>query len=619
MSKIKQTHSGMIASITNFFAGLGKKDLQVKASTDKSEQASLTARQVRKVCDATKYNYEKMKKVRKTSKEMREQFMSHLVADTEEIVVINKLQDAVRIWLQNMASGDPRVSIEAKYPQLRAFAANFERATNEHLLEIDLGNTLVEAVTNAFFDVGVLKTGLGEGAPEIFELDGEMIDPGRPFTEVIHIDDFVIDMSAKTPDKIDMIGHRYYRPKAWVREMTRQRDKDNEDTGIEDRMESEMQPEEKLSGAREGDDDSKIYDMVPIWEIYLPKENKIVNFVDGSEKPLAIWKWEGPEGGPYNILGWLYSPGHPLPIPPVSNIYQLHLFLNDMVQKTGRQARNQKSMVLVEQGSEKAGEIIRDNNDNAIAVVPAGTLDKVKEVKYGGADPMSQQSVLWAGQVIDVEGGNLTTLGGTGPSAETARGDAMIHENASALIRFFQLGLFKVAKKVLRKHCWWVWTEDIRGFDGEAEIEGTGITVPWSFTPEEREGDFLDYNFDIDPNSMVGQTPMEKASAMMEMLNGVVLPNADFWMQLGYMPNIESIKFICKQRNIPFDLLFSAMDPAMQEQLMKQAGDPTSMPPRMKQSHTINERISRPGTTPQGNENVMMQSLGKMAAMGGGA
>lgn len=615
-NNILNTHSGMLAGIHDFFTRRSKKDLQVKAEADDADSPSITKRQIRKVVDAVKYNYKKMDKIRKISKEMRAEFLSHLITEKEKKVILNKMQDAIRIWLQNMASGDPRVSITSEYPQLRAFASNFERAVNNHLSEIDIGEAFIAAVTDAMFGVGVLKTGLGAGAEEVFELDGETVDPGRPFTEAIHIDDFVIDMNARSKDKIDLIGHRYLRPKAWINEMVMKRDRDGDGSGISDRMESEMQPEEKLSGARDGDDDSQLYDNVWVWEIYLPKENKMVLFADGSSTPLSVWKWEGPEGGPYDLLGWLYVPGYPLPVPIASNIYELHIFLNEMVRKTGRQAKNQKSVIAYERGAEKAAEIIGNSNDLGMVAVPPNTLDKMKELKSAGADPMSFQSVLWANQMIDDEGGNLKSLGGIGPSAETARGDAMIHENASALIQFMQIGFLKVSRKVLKKHAWWVWTEDIRGFGGDTEIPGADIWVPWSFTPEEREGNFLDYNLEITPNSMIGKTPSGKALEAMQFWNEMILPNQELIMQSGFIPNAaETFKYICKNKNLPFDIFFKALDPAMEQQMQERSS--TDAPPRLKQSHTINERISRPGTTPRGNDNVMMDNLSKIATSGG--
>jgi len=241
-------------------------------------------------------------------------------------------------------------------------------------------------------------------------------------------------------------------------------------------------------------------------------------------------------------------------------------------------------------------------------------LQQMENIKYGGADPLTMQALIWALQTTDTEGGNLQSLGGLGPSAETFRGDKLIHDTASTLIRFLQLGLLKTAKSVLRKHAWWTWTEDIRDFEGWTSVPGEHeIPIEWHFTAEEREGDFLDYNFNLVPHSLVDQTPQEKAQEVIELWHSMILPNAEMLMQDGHMPNaVETVRYVCKQRNVPFDILLKAMDPMMKQQLAGQVQPPA----RLKESHTVNERISRPGTTPGGNDNVMTQSLAKMATSG---
>ena len=98
------------------------------------------------------------------------------------------------------------------------------------------------------------------------------------------------------------------------------------------------------------------------------------------------------------------------------------------------------------------------------------------------------------------------------------------------------------------------------------------------------------------------------------MWHTMILPNAEMMMQAGYMPNAaETVRYICKQRNIPFDILLKEMDPMMKQQIQGQVEAPARL---NKSSHTVNERISRPGTTPNGNDNVMMQSLAKMNTSG---
>jgi len=284
------------------------------------------------------------------------------------------------------------------------------------------------------------------------------------------------------------------------------------------------------------------------------------------------------------------------------------------MRKVGRQANRQKEVLVAEQGAEKGAGIIRESSDGGVVIVPRGTLAQMETMKYGGADPLMMQALIWSLQTTDTEGGNLQSLGGLGPSAETFRGDKLIHDTASGLIRFLQLGLMRTAKSVLRKHAWWTWVEDIRDFKGWTSVPGEhDIPIEWHFTAEEREGDFLDYNFTLDPHSLVDRTPQEKAQGVMELWNNMILPSADMLMQSGQMPNAaETVRYICKQLNVPFDILLKEMDPAMKQQVLGQI----EAPQRLKTSHTVNERISRPGTTPNGNNNVMMQSLAKMGTSG---
>lgn len=614
------SHFGLWNSLRSFFTKKKKQKLQVAPSSAEFylDNGSMTLKQIHHLNEATTYNYEKMQKMRESSADIRRQYAGHLMvedgASEARPVIINKVQDAIRIWLQNMATGEPRTSIETEYPELRPFAFQFELAVNRHLSEILLGDVFMRGTMDAMFSVGIFKTGLGVGAPEVFEADGELIDPGRPFSDTVFVDDLMIDMSAKSFDKIDMIGDRYLRPKRWVEAMMKKARDGEPVATIEDRGQSERMPERMMSGVQEGDEAARIYDDVWVWDKYLPKENMMITIADGADEPIAVWEWDGPEGGPYDKLGWFDLPGYPLPIPPAASIYELHMFSNELMRKVGRQANRQKDVLVVEQGAEKGAGIIRKTNDGGIAIVPRGSLDQMKSVKYGGADPLMMQALIWALQTTDTEGGNLQTLGGLGPSAETFRGDKLIHDTASSLIRFLQLGLMRTAKSVLRKHAWWIWTEDIRGYGGWTSVPGEhDIPIEWSFTPEEREGDFLDYNFTLDPHSMVDRTPQEKAQGVIELWHNMILPNAEMLMQDGQMPNAaETVRYICKQLDVPYDVLLKEMDPAMKEQMAGQVQPPQ----RLKESHTVNERISRPGTTPNGNDNVMMQSLAKMGTSG---
>ena len=613
MGIIRQAHSYMANSLNRWFSKQAKNGMQVRPAGEVEMLSikSMGARQIKQLNDVVTYNLSLMENLRSADKEMRKQYVTHLFsrdgADKSQPVIINKMQDAVRIWLQNMATESPRLSIDTNHPDLRAQAWQYEHAVNQHLREIDIGEQFSIAVVDAMFGTGVFKTGLGAGSPQMIHDAGELIDPGRPFTDALSLQHVVLDMAARSWNGQSLIGDRYLRPKGWVKEMLKKSKRGEPFSGVEDLRESPRESEEPITG-HDNTNDHRLYDMVYVWDYYLPRERLVVTVPDDCDKPIATWEWDGPEGGPYDGLSYFPACDAPIGPPPGLSLFEMHMFINKTMRKVGRETNNFKNLLLYKLGAEKGAEAIRSASDQAVIGIPGQDLDNIQSVSYGGADPLLSRMLVWTLQLFDQEGGNLQSLGGLGPSAETFRGDKMINENASSLIRFLQLSLLKSARKVLKKHLWWIWTEDIRGYDGEAQLPGIDVSVPWSFTPEEREGDFLDYNFQIEPYSMQGRTPDEKAQIIMQVWGNIVQPSAEMLMQQGQMPNAAgTLQYLCKQYNIPTDVLVQAMDPQMRITLQQQQ---VASPSRLSQNkHTVNERVSRPGTTPQAQNNEMLRSL----------
>jgi len=607
-------------SLGNFWHKLSKKELQLRPMNDydtKRIDRRYTSSQIKNLGEIVKYNYDEMSILRDSSKAMREQYASHLFTkDVKNKVFINKMQDAVRIWTQNLITGDPRLSIETEHPELRNQGWALQHAVNMHLAECRIGEEFAQGVFNSFFGPGIFKTGLGAGAPLVFAEDGEGIDPGMAFTESIAFDDFVVDMAAKSPSKADVIGNRFLRPRAWVKEQVRKAASGAPFSGIDDKKESDMLGSDLISGHR-NDGDTRAYDMVYVWDWYLPKENMVITIPDGGQDPIALWEWDGPEGGLYDVLNLYPFSESPISPSPCMSLYELHMSINKLMRKTVRQTDRAKNVLVGEQSTKKAAETIADSNDGEIALVQPGMLEKMKSMNYGGADPAGGLMLNFILQTFDTEGGNLTSLGGLGPSAETFRGDKMINESASSLIKFFQTRLSDTASAVLGKHLWWVWTENIRDYDGSAEIPGTDIRVPWSFTAGEREGNFIDYNYKIAPYSMQNRTPDENTQKLMEIWNGFIMPSAEILMQSGMMPNAAGVaQYICKQQNIPVDIVLQAMDPKMrQESAQKMVQAPARLGG---DSNTTNTRVSVPGVTPQGEANKFSDGMSQLAASGQG-
>jgi len=71
---------------------------------------------------------------------------------------------------------------------------------------------------------------------------------------------------------------------------------------------------------------------------------------------------------------------------------------------------------------------------------------------------------------------------------------------------------------------------------GSGHVQGAGgITVTSVWKPGDREGKFLDYNFDIDVYSMQYQSPKSKLQSLNELVTGVYVPMVPMLMQQGGM------------------------------------------------------------------------------------
>jgi hypothetical protein len=93
-------------------------------------------------------------------------------------------------------------------------------------------------------------------------------------------------------------------------------------------------------------------------------------------------------------------------------------------------------------------------------------------------------------------------------------------------------------KKVLESIGWHLFYDPFIEIPIVKRVAGTPLQLEGMFTPEDREGDFLQYNFSIEPYSMKYQTPQEKLNAMRMIVQQDIIP---------LMPMLE-------QRQITFDI-----------------------------------------------------------------
>ena len=102
----------------------------------------------------------------------------------------------------------------------------------------------------------------------------------------------------------------------------------------------------------------------------------------------------------------------------------------------------------------------------------------------------------------------------------------MLFANASARVEDMRLQTQEFTRRIGEKLAWYLW------YDPLIELPLTkrsarGEEVPVTFSSREREGDFLDYQFEIVPHSMAPDTPTDRFRRTLEWIERVILPTAE--------------------------------------------------------------------------------------------
>lgn len=508
---------------------------------------------------------------------------------------VNLLEMGASIFMSQLAARAPSVLITTADPTLKPEAWEYEQAVNHRINEIRLERTLQAVVFDALFSMGIAKVGI----------EGDMLES---YVDRIDLDDWVHDMTARERSELTLAGHRYrmayedtqesddFTAEAKSRIKPDQRNIYNEDGD---------EKTETLSSGSEGGRDEYV-DHVLLWDIWLPREQRIVTFQEGAEqdKPLREMEWDGPEDGPFLYLTFTDLPSNIMPLPPAATWLDMHILLNLVYRKLGRQAEREKSVVAYEGGQGDDAARVRDANDGEF--VRVNQLNKIQEARYGGPDQATLAYGIHAYDRFSQMAGNLDALGGLGPQSGTYGQDQLIHAAASKRIVHMQHRMLAFVKDVVRHLAWYEWTDPIRK---RRLVKGEGtslsIEVPWSIAT--RKAEYLDFNFDIEPYSMQDESPGMKLQKLMQVFQQLIMPLAAAGelqrqnMALDLKRFLDNVFKLGNMQEFRDILIYYDNE--------GQQGAPGGAPRQA--AHTVRENVRRnvPSPSNSGKDEAMMQVL----------
>ena len=556
---------------------------------------------------AVGYSRQSLEVYRKNRIDVLRELVGNHYSDSgaDDKVPINLLELAINIYMQRLAAQAPQAEVTSDYPQLKEICTRAEISGNQLLDDMKLGDTLQMAVLGGILCQGIVKTGLNL---ENVEVGGENLQTGKTFAAYVSMDDWVQDMTAMDDEGSQFEGNFYYVsledaekmfPEYAGQFIEADRQTQDNEKKAHDISETSVSSQREEYKAR-----------VRLLDIYLPKEKVVLRCctndddIDPIKNVVATVDWSKRKRGPYHKLAFMRIDNNAMPVAPAMHWRDLHDLSNRIFRKLARQAERQKTVTGVQAGADADGNRVINANDGD--TIKLDNAQGVREFKYGGIQPESLGFLVMLKDLYSYMAGNLDVLGGLGAQSETLGQDQLLSASASMRIQKMQKTTITFVRGIIEDIFMYMWedplynptvTKKVKGFDD--------ISVQVPFGPEERQGEFLRLNIDIEPYSMQHTTPEAKLQGLRTIFTEFVAPLMPMMQAQGVSIDVEMLfRKIGKLGNIPElnDIIVYSNPQHEPQPQQAAAGKPATT------TRNYNRR-SIPGASNPGKSAILQQAL----------
>ena len=447
---------------------------------------------------------------------------------------INLMDRTLSILIPYLIMSNPKLLITSKKKEYRPFAKTTEMAFNHLIEEIRFArNSLRPVVRDAMLGLGILKTGLMK-SHEV-EIFGHRHEVGQVYSDPVDLVDYIGDPSATSFEGFEFEGNYFKMPVEAAKAMyPKHADKLNASY----MMHGAKRENDPQSLAKSNDHDgqySTLREEVRLVEYWIPDENVKLIIEPNSATILQTIDSDSPEGGPYDKLYFKDFPGSSLPIPPLWYSMDLDSALNAIVIKMRKQAESEKSNLVYEgDAADDAERLASAPDQGSVKVSNAQGIDIIK---WPGVD---REHYNWAGYLenqFSKQNNNLYLLGGQGTGSETLGQDQLQFANASKSVDDMTDKVYDFTRSAAKKMVWYFWSDPLISVPMIKRIQGFG-DIPVVFDRAARDGEFWDYEFNIEPYSLQRLSAMVEFQRTMSLLTQWILPSAQIAAQQGAQVNV---------------------------------------------------------------------------------
>jgi len=458
---------------------------------------------------------------------------------------LNLIFNAVRILVPNIVMSFPKHRVTSRFLASREYADLLGMGLSYHDKVINIKNVYRQHLVDAIFTLGIMKTGIAESGSILALDDYDHIDMGEVYTECVDFDNFVVDPGSKEHMFRDatFMGDRITVPRSLLL-----------DSGLYKNDLVERLPRagsNPQDGGRSSSlsmrainerENFELQDEVEVVELWVPQAKAIVTVPAGKgltfDDYLRVDDYNGPDTGPYTLLSLTPPvPGNPLPVPMVGVWNDLHTIANRMAKKIVDQAERQKDVVSYRRAAADDAQMALDAGDgDAIAM---DDPDGVRVHSFGGQQQSNEAHLMQLQGWFNMMAANPQTQGGERSDAQSATAARILQSNASTGLDDMKDLVYQSAQSEASKRAWYFHTDPLievplikrrqvpaiyaQSQTGPAMVQPASIEEFQVFlTPEVRSGDFLDFTFEIQPESMGRKNGATQYQEMLEFAVRVV-------------------------------------------------------------------------------------------------
>ncbi len=454
---------------------------------------------------------------------------------------LNLIDRGVQVIAPFLVSNNPRVKITARNgissPYVKPFANTLELAMAHLFEEIKLSEyTLRPAVIDSLFCMGITKTGVMHSHD--VEIGGYLHDVGQPYCDRIDWNDYIFDCAARNRQEMKFEGHKYRLPLWYVRDSGLFKNHDKLKTDIT--MYGRDTDPEKISKPDVYNYDYKeLHKTVELMDIWLPEEGIIITLPPEGmgDKIMRTVDYDGPEGGPFDVLGYRYFPDSVVPIPPIYTWLDLNKAVNTIAIKMKDMCEREKTVGLYPMESADDAELIKKLGHGELGGVSDPSA--INEITFGGFNAQSFPFLQFLLGQYSQTGPNLDVTGGKKLGAPTLGQEQMMQSNALREIDDMAGQMYNFTSSVSRKLAWYLWSDPLIIVPVIKRVAGVDLKVEYS--EKVKEGDFFDYSFNIEPYSMARMNPEMRYQRILQLLSQIVLPLAPLAAQQGATLDVTAL------------------------------------------------------------------------------